>query len=84
MGEPREATEGRKADAAGRFVTDEKGRRVGVILSVEEYEALIDEREDLEDVIAYDEAKAELERGEDELIPFDQAMREIDEGRVEE
>lgn len=43
---------------------------------------MIEELEDLEDIRAYDEAIAELERGEDELIPFDQAVKEIEEGRV--
>ena len=67
-----------------RYLTDEKGTRVGVILGLSEYEALVERIEELEDIAAYDEAKAELERGEDELIPLDQAMREIDEGRVED
>ena len=32
--------------------------------------------------IKYDEVVAELKRSEDESIPFDQALREIGEGRV--
>ena len=67
-----------------RYVVDENGKRVGVILDVEEYEHLLAEIEELEEIRLYDEAKAELERGEDELIPFDQAVREIEEGRVPE
>ncbi len=66
----------------GRYVVDENGKRVAVLLEVEEYERMIEELEELEDIRAYDEAVAELERGEDELIPFDQAVREIEEGRV--
>ncbi len=66
----------------GRFVVDENGKRVGVLLDIKEYERMIEELEELEDIRAYDEAVAELERGEDELIPFDQAVREIEEGRV--
>lgn len=65
-----------------RYIVDENGKRVSVILPVEEYERLIESLEELEDVRAYDEAKAELERGEDEVIPFDQAVREIEEGQV--
>ncbi len=65
-----------------RYVVDENGKREGVLLDVEEYERMVEELEELEDIRAYDEAVGELERGEDELIPFDQAVREIEEGRV--
>lgn len=64
---------------------DENGERVSVILPIEEYERLIEELEELEDVLAtqaYDEAKAELERGEDEVIPWEQAKKEIEEERT--
>jgi PHD/YefM family antitoxin component YafN of YafNO toxin-antitoxin module len=66
----------------GRYVVDENGKRVAILLDIKEYERMIEELEELEDIRAYDEAVAELERGEDELIPFDQAVREIEEGRV--
>jgi len=67
---------------SARYVVDENGKRVSVILPIEEYERLIETLEDLEDIRAYDEAKATLERGEDEVIPLDQAMREIREGKI--
>jgi hypothetical protein len=60
-----------------RYIIDENGKRVSVILDIQEYERLLEELEVLEDIRAYDEAKAALERGEDEVIPLDQAMREI-------
>jgi hypothetical protein len=60
----------------------ENGKRVAVLLSVEEYERMVEELEEFEDIRVYDEAVAELERGEGKLIPFDQAVREIEEGRV--
>jgi hypothetical protein len=60
-----------------RYIVDENGKRVSVILDIQEYERLLEELEVLEDIRAYDEAKAALERGEDEVIPLDQAMREI-------
>jgi PHD/YefM family antitoxin component YafN of YafNO toxin-antitoxin module len=65
-----------------RYIVDENGKRVSVILSVEEYERLIEALEDLEDVRLYDDAKAALERGESEVVPLEQTMREIREGRV--
>ena len=66
-----------------RYVVDEDGRRVGVLLDVEEYERMVEELEDLEDIRLYDEAMEELAQGKDELIPWKQAVKEIDEGRVE-
>ncbi|MDQ4126715.1 MAG: type II toxin-antitoxin system Phd/YefM family antitoxin [Actinomycetota bacterium] len=65
-----------------RYKVDENGKRVSVILPLEEYERLIEALEDLEDIRLYDEAKAEIERGEDEVIPLEQAVRQIEEGRV--
>ncbi len=44
-------------------------------------ERLLEALEDLEDLRAADEALAEIERGEDELIPWEQAKREVDEER---
>lgn len=60
-----------------RYVVDENGKRVSVILDVEEYERLIEALEDLEDVRLYDEAKAEIERDEDELIPWEKVREKI-------
>jgi PHD/YefM family antitoxin component YafN of YafNO toxin-antitoxin module len=65
-----------------RYVTDENGKRVEVIMPVEEYERLVEELEELEDIRLYDEAKAEIEREGSELIPLEQAMREVREGKV--
>jgi PHD/YefM family antitoxin component YafN of YafNO toxin-antitoxin module len=66
--------------ASGRYVVDENGKRVGVLLDVEEYERMVEELEEFEDILArraYDEAKAALENGEDELVPWEPAKREI-------
>ena len=65
-----------------QYVVDENGKHISVILPIEEYERLIEALEDLEDVRLYDEAKAALQRGESEVVPLEQAMREIREGRV--
>ncbi len=46
-----------------RYVTDEGGRRVEVILDIETYERLVEAAEELEDIRIYDEAKAELRAG---------------------
>ena len=48
--------------------------QVGVILSIEDYRRILEELEELEAIRAYDEAKAE----DDEAIPFEQAIAEIE------
>ncbi len=59
------------------YVVDENGARVGVILPMEEYRKLMEELEELESIRAYDAAKNSA----DEAIPFDQAVREIEQNR---
>ncbi len=53
------------------YVVDEDGARVGVILPIEDYRKLLEE---LESIRAYDAAKSSG----DEVIPFEQAVREIE------
>lgn len=60
-----------------KYVTDEKGERVGVILSIEDYRKVLEELEELESIRAYDEAKS----SKDETIPFERATGEIEKGR---
>lgn len=63
-----------------RYVTDESGKRVEVILPVEEYERMVEELEEFEDILAtqaYDEAKAEIEREGSEVIPWEKVREEI-------
>ncbi|MDQ3301962.1 MAG: hypothetical protein M3518_01230 [Actinomycetota bacterium] len=67
-----------------QYVVDENGKRVSVVLDIEEYERMVEELEEFEDILArqaYDRAKAELERGDDELIPWEQAKQEIEDER---
>lgn len=60
-----------------RYVTDDAGNRVAVILDLEHYENLLEAAEELDAIRAYDEAKA----ANDEAIPFEQAIREIEQAR---
>lgn len=64
------------------YIVSEGGERTRVILDLAEYERLIERLEELEDIQAYDEAKAGIEQEGDEAIPLEQAMREIREGKV--
>jgi predicted DNA-binding protein len=60
-----------------RYITDEIGKRQSVILSIEEYERLLAALEDLEDLRAADEALREIERGEDEFVPWEEVKDTI-------
>lgn len=57
-----------------QFITDDAGHRVGVLLGMDRYRALVEAAEALDALRAFDEAKASG----DEAIPFDQAIREIE------
>ena len=46
------------ANIVPQFITDEKGKRVSVIIPIEFYTALIEAVEELEDIRLYDEVKA--------------------------
>jgi len=65
------------AEFAKRYVVDENGERVGVVLDIGEYRRLLEELEELESIRAYDAAKASG----DEAIPFEQAVTEIEQPR---
>lgn len=61
-----------------RYITDSNGKRVGVILDIEEYDRILAELEEQDDVRAYDEAKANA----GEMIPLEQAVSEIESGKT--
>jgi hypothetical protein len=67
--------QGGKMKVEARYLTNEDGARVGVILSVDEYERLMEAVEDLEAIGAYDEDMARIERGEADLIPWEESKR---------
>jgi len=60
-----------------RFVVDERGQRLSVLLDIATYRRLLEELEELESLRAYDAAKASG----DEAIPFEQAVAEIEQNR---
>jgi hypothetical protein len=59
------------------FLVDTDGNRVGVVLDVREYQAMLEDLEELESVRAYDAAKSSGEPA----IPFEQAIEEIERHR---
>jgi activator of HSP90 ATPase len=42
-----------------QFVTDDHGKKVAVILPIKEYQKMVEDMEELEDIRLYDEAKQE-------------------------
>jgi len=57
-----------------RFVVDDQGKKMEVVLPIDEYEKILEELEELESIRAFDTAKAEA----DEALPADQAFAEIE------
>lgn len=62
-----------------RYLVDEQGKRVGVVLDIEAYQQLLEKLEELESIYAFDIAKADS----DEAIPLAQAITEIEHLRNE-
>ena len=56
-----------------QFITDANGNKISVILPVKEFEALLEELDQMEDVLLYDEAKKE---DDGERILFSDYVRE--------
>lgn len=54
-----------------QFLTDVKGNKTGVFLSMKEYKKLMEELEELDDIKAYDKAKKKNEK----TIPLRDAIR---------
>jgi PHD/YefM family antitoxin component YafN of YafNO toxin-antitoxin module len=62
---------------AERWLVDENGQRTAVVIEIGEYNHMIEDLEELEDIRAADEAK---ESGE-QPIPIEQAIAEIEHNR---
>ena len=60
-----------------KYITDENGNRIGVVLDLEEYHKLLEALEELEAIRAYDNAIF----AEDEEISFEQAISEIEQNQ---
>lgn len=62
------------ASVKQRFVVDQDGRKVEVLLDIAEYHELLDAMEQLEAIRAFDAAKASG----DDTVPFEEAVAEIE------
>jgi PHD/YefM family antitoxin component YafN of YafNO toxin-antitoxin module len=57
-----------------KYLVDENGKQIAVVLDLADYKKLLEELEELDALRAYDKAKA----SEDEIIPFAQAINELE------
>ena len=60
------------------YIVDDQSNRKAVVLPYAVWEKILEEMEELEDIRAFDAAKTEK----DEIIPFDQAVKEIKAGKA--
>jgi hypothetical protein len=55
------------SESGGRFIVDNDGNRVAVILQIEDYHKLLEALEELESIRAFDTAKSSG----DDAVPFE-------------
>jgi hypothetical protein len=60
-----------------KYLVDENGKRVSVVVDIKAYRKILAELEELEAIRAYDAAKSRP----DEVITFDQAVQELKKSR---
>ena len=59
-----------------QYLIDDNKNRTAVLIPLTEWERILEELEELDDLRAYDEAKA----GPQDAVPLDRAVREMEEG----
>jgi PHD/YefM family antitoxin component YafN of YafNO toxin-antitoxin module len=60
---------------APQYITDNKGNKLSVVLPIEDYQKIMEELEELEDIRLYDEAK---KNDTGERIPMEEAFQVIE------
>ena len=60
-----------------QYLTDRKGKQVGVLLDIRQYRRLREQSEELDDIRAYDAAKASKEKP----VAFERVVKEIEQSR---
>ena len=62
-----------------QFIVNEKGEKTAVVLPIEEYEKILEVLEDVQALEEADEALEALRRGEEDPLPLEEAIQEIEE-----
>ena len=60
-----------------QYLTNSKGKQVGVLLDIRAYRKLLEQAEELDAIRVYDEAKASKEKP----IAFEDAVKDIEQAR---
>ena len=60
-----------------QYITDYTGKKISVVLPINEFKKIMDELEELDDIGLYDEAK----KSDEPSIPIDEAFRIIEMNR---
>ncbi len=63
--------------APPQFVLDNAGNQIAAVLPITSHEQLMDAFRELQDIVASECMHDAIARGEEEVIPFDQAMAEV-------
>jgi hypothetical protein len=61
-----------KALKAPQFITDKKGKKLSVVISILEYQKMLEDLEELDDIRLYDAVKARKEKS----IPFNRYLQQ--------
>lgn len=64
-----------------RYLTNEAGEQVAVVLDVADYRQLLEDLEELESLKAYDRAKSDTGEAA-ETVDLEEALADIERGRV--
>ncbi|NTV84425.1 MAG: hypothetical protein HGA23_09025 [Bacteroidales bacterium] len=54
-----------------QFLTDEKGKKISIVIPIEEYRRILEDLEELEDIRLFDEVKAKNEKS----IPLEDYLK---------
>ena len=60
-----------------QYLTNNKGKQIGVLLNIRQYRTLLEQAEELDAVRSYDAAKVSQERP----IAFERAVKDIEQAR---
>jgi PHD/YefM family antitoxin component YafN of YafNO toxin-antitoxin module len=61
-----------------QYITDNMGKKVSVVLSIDDFKGIMEELEELEDIKLYDAAK----KSKDSSVPIEEAFKMIEEKRA--
>ncbi len=57
-----------------QFITDAEGQKTGVVLSIKQYQKMLEDLEELEDIKAYDKAKRKAGKSQN----FEEFLKELE------